>query len=133
VSEENVEVVKRVDALLRAGDVEGALGCFHPNTEWRVLEQQRELPTGGSGIDSLRSRWMPFEDAPEDAPDRFILGYLHLTSEVGEYIDADACVVTVDKDLHAAAVYEFEEGKIVRSTEGYPNKAAALRAVGPEA
>jgi hypothetical protein len=32
--------------------------------------------------------------------------------------------------LHAASVYEFEDDKILRSTEGYPNKAAALKAAG---
>jgi hypothetical protein len=69
---------------------------------------------------------MPFEDAP----DRFILGYMILTSDVDEYIDADTRVVTVEKGPSTAAVYEFEDGTIVRSTEGYPSKTAALKAVG---
>jgi hypothetical protein len=57
VSRENIETVQRVDALLRGGDVDGALACFHPNIEWRVLDQQRGLPNSGNGIDSLRGDW----------------------------------------------------------------------------
>jgi len=109
-----VEIVKRLDALLRANDIDGALTCFHPEVEWCAF---------GRGTDSLRVHLMPFEN---------VLGGMILTREVGEYIDRDAFVLCVAKDLSDADAYEFRDGKIVRATFGLASKAEALKAVGLE-
>jgi ketosteroid isomerase-like protein len=114
VSQENVEIVKRIDALLHASDIDGALACFHPEVGWSAF---------GGDIDSLRFHFMPHEN---------VLGVMILTPEVGEYIDRDAFVVCVAKDLRNADVYEFRDGKIIRAMFGLASKAEALKAVGLE-
>jgi ketosteroid isomerase-like protein len=61
-----------------------------------------------------------------------------------EYIDAGGSVVTVTRwratgkgsalviDLHSAEVFEFADGRVIRATVGYADRAVALKAV-PEA
>jgi len=128
VSEENVETVKRVDALLCAGDVEGALAQFHPGVEWRIIGAKPPIPSGGRGIDSLRKLFTP--EANPEIP--IILPH----AEADEYIDAGSCVIAIHRppllDDEDATVFELEDGKIVREVSGYPSRAAALQAVGPQ-
>ena len=126
--QENVEIVKRVDALLCASDIDGALACFDQEVEWRALGPDPGASAGGRGIDSLRAHWRPFADVP----DEYLMGVLVLTMEVGEYIDRGAYVVCVGRDAPDADAYEFKDGKIVRATFGHPSKADALQAVGLE-
>jgi len=127
MAQENVEVVKRVEALLHASDIDGALACFDREVEWRAFAPEPGASTSGQGIDSLRAHWVPL---PEDTPDEYLLGVLVLMTEVGEYVDRGAYVVCVGKDVPDADVYEFTDGKIIRATFGHPSKAHALKAVG---
>ena len=64
------------------------------------------------------------------------------TAEVEEYVDAGEFVVAVtswhatggtsglEVGQRTADLYEFEDGRIVRVTLGYPDKGAALKAAG---
>jgi hypothetical protein len=114
MSQENVESVKRIGALLRASDIDGALAFFDPEVEWCAF---------GGDIDSLRFHFMSHEN---------VLGVMILTPEVGEYIDRDAFVVCVARTLGNADVYEFRDSKIIRAMFGLASKAAALKAAGLE-
>src|SRR5271165_2097079 len=124
MSKENVETAMRVDALMRAGDVEGALDYFHPDVAWRIIDTQPPM-RAGRGVDSLRRLLTPGEDALFDV--------ILPPTEAEEYIDAGNYVITVFSvpllDDGEASIYEFEGGKSIRSIDGYPSKAEALKAV----
>lgn len=74
--------------------------------------------------------------------DQWSATFDEFTSEVGEYIDVGDCVVCVTHwrakgkgsglaiDLHAADIYEFSEGQVIRVTQGFPDKETALEAAG---
>jgi ketosteroid isomerase-like protein len=73
---------------------------------------------------------------------RWLTAFDEFTMEIKEYVDAGDSVVCVthshakgkasglEIDMHAAEVYEFEDGQIVRATLGYPDRGAALETVG---
>jgi ketosteroid isomerase-like protein len=131
MSQENVEKIKRAIASLNVGDDDGVLADFHPNVEWRDLMHAPDVPERVRGVAAVRT----IMDQWNEAFDEF-------TAEIDEYIDAGDRVVCVTHwrakgkgsgvaiDLHAADVYEFKDGQVVRVTQGYPDKAAALEAAG---
>ena len=127
-----MNTVKRSNAAINSGNYEEALGALHPEVEWRDLMHAPDAPEYVRGVPAVRalmSQWLTVWE--------------EFTMEIGEYIDAGNSVVCVthshgegkasglEIDLHAAEVYEFEDGQIVRVTWGYPDKGAALKAVGP--
>jgi ketosteroid isomerase-like protein len=128
---QNVEVVKRSNAAINSGEYDRALDALHPDVEWRDFMHAPDAPECVRGVPAVRalmSQWLTAFD--------------EFTMEIGEYIDAGDSVVCVthshgkgkasglEIDLHAAEVYEFEDGQIVRVTWGYADKSAALQAVG---
>jgi ketosteroid isomerase-like protein len=131
MSRENVETLRRIITSFNGGDHDGALADFHPDVEWRDLMHAPDVPERVSGVRAIRAIW----DQWEEAFDEFSL-------EVEEYVEVGDCVVTVDHwraqgkgsglalDLRTADVYEFKDRHIIRVTQGYPDKAAALAAVG---
>jgi len=133
VSQENVEVVRRANALLNAGDTEDAFALVHPDVEFRDLQNAPDLPEVMRGHESLRlvlRQWM-------DAYDEFGV-------EVYEYIDADPWVIAdvrwhgkakgseMPVDVRQVDMCRFVDGKIVEWVVGYPDLRAALKAVGLE-
>jgi hypothetical protein len=68
-------------------------------------------------------------------------GVDEFTATIEECVDAGDCAVSVTHwrakgkgsglalDLRAAEVYEFRRGRIIRVTQGYAGRAAALQAV----
>jgi ketosteroid isomerase-like protein len=133
VSQENVEIVRRLNAAFNSGDRGAALAYCHPDVDWRDLQHAPDAPERLRGLDAVFAYMDQWEDAFDD-----------FTAEVEEYIDAGACVLTVTHwrakgkdsglaiDLHTVDVVEFEGGKIVRITLGYATKDEALKAVGLE-
>jgi len=133
VSQENVEILRRSNDALRRGDLEGVYAEFDAEIEWCDLLHSPDSPERVVGLDSLREvlhqRLAAFDD---------------FTADVEEYIDAGDAVVTVTRwhgtgresginvDTYTAEVYEFANGRVVRATAGYPDKATALHAVGLE-
>jgi ketosteroid isomerase-like protein len=117
MSQENVEVCKRGNALFNTGDRDGALSDFHPDVEWRDLDHAPDALESVRGVAAVRAIW----DQWNEAFDEF-------TAETAEYIDVGDCVVCVTHwratgkasavavDLHRAEVYEFENGRIVRAS-----------------
>jgi ketosteroid isomerase-like protein len=130
MSRENVEIVERALSSFNAGDRDGALADLHPNVKWRDLQHAPDALESVRGVAAVRTIMEQWDEAFDE-----------FTADVEEYVDAGDCVVCVTHwratgkssglalDLRTADVYEFEEGKVARITQGYPNKNAALEAV----
>jgi ketosteroid isomerase-like protein len=125
MSEENVEVVRRVFEAYVGGDLEESLKYTDPDVVWNPVE---EAPRRGH--DAVRSNMERWESDWED---------LETTPE--EFIDAgDAVLVTVhfagrgrgsgiEVDARLYEVYRLRDGKIVRMDE-FTERSEALEAAG---
>jgi ketosteroid isomerase-like protein len=133
MSQENVETLRRSNAAFNRGDRATAFADYDSDIEVRDLQPAPDSPgrlVGRSAVDAYWAQW-------EDAFDEF-------TAEIEEYIDVGNYVVALTHwrakgrgtalrvDLCTADVFEFADGKIVRATLAYANKAEALKAVGLE-
>jgi hypothetical protein len=124
MSQENVEVVRRVNAAFAARDMDAYLAEHHPNVEIVVLRSQIEGPYRGHG-GLRRMLTEAFEadmelnfDEIRDCGDRvLVLGHQHAT------------VRGVPFDHILAEVYEIEGGK-VRRMQAFATVEAALDVVG---
>jgi ketosteroid isomerase-like protein len=129
-----VEVVRRANTLLNAGDWEALFALYHPDIELRDLHHAPDLPEvmrGADAINLVMANWIEVYD--------------EFGAEVYEYIDAHPWVICDTRwygkvkgsdvviDLHLADAYEVKNGKIVRAFNSYPDVAAALEAVALEA
>jgi|SRR5438067_6043440 len=133
MSQENVEIMRRISASFNRGDRDGALAHYHPDVEWRDLQHAPDTPESVHGLSALSLIWNQWEEAFDE-----------FGADIEEYIDAGACVVTVTRwrakgkesglalDLRTVDVYELANEKVVRVTMGYTDKAAALKAAGLE-
>jgi len=133
MSEENVEVVRRANVLFRAGDLEGLMGLYHRDAEWRDLQHAPDTPEAVHGQTAIYALWREWLETFDD-----------FTVEVYDYIDAHPWVVCPSRwygtgrqsgvtiDIHVADAVKVEEGKIVRVVLGYPDTDEALKAVGLE-
>jgi ketosteroid isomerase-like protein len=134
MSAKNVEMMRRSNAAFNRRDRNAASAFFHPDVEWRDLQHDLDTPECIHGRSALLALWDRWEEVFDD-----------FTAEIEEYIDAGESVVTVTRwratgkgsalviENHAAEVYEFLDGRIIRATLGYAGRAAALKAVGREA
>ena len=130
MSQENVEIVQRVNAAFNAHDIDGWLSFLDPEFEF-VDYMGAVAEESGSGIETVRRQ---IEGWYETFPD--------FRAATEEFIDAGDRVVCVTHwrgtgassglDYHqpAAEVYTLREGKIVRAELGFSDKAAALEAAG---
>jgi ketosteroid isomerase-like protein len=131
MSRENVEIVRRSNALFNTGDLDAASELAHPDIEFRDLQNAPDLPEALHGRDSLRLALTYWTDALDE-----------FGVEAYEYIDADPWVIAdvrwhgkgknseVRVDVRQADACRVEDGKIVEWVVGYPDVAAALKAVG---
>ena len=131
MSQENVEIVRRANAAFNKGDYDGYADRLHPEIEFRDhahAADASEMLKGTQALLSLLSEWREsFDD---------------FRAEISQYIDAGDHVVCVTRwtgtgkasdaavDVSQVDVYELRQGKIVRATLAYPDKATALEAVG---
>ena len=133
MSQENVEILRCAEAAFKRRDRDAAFADYHPDVEWRDLMHAPDTPEVIRGISALRANWDIWEEVFDD-----------FTAEVEEYVDLGDCVLAVTHwlakgkdsgvaiDLKTVDVYEFADGKVVRVTLSYPDKAAALKAMGLE-
>jgi len=133
VSQENVEILRRSIAAFNQRDRDGTFADYHPDVELRDLMNAPDTPELIRGISALRASWDTWEQVFDD-----------FTTEIEEYVDVGDCVLAVAHwrgkgkdsalaiDQKTVDVYEFADGKIVRVTLSYPDKDAALKAVGLE-
>jgi ketosteroid isomerase-like protein len=131
MSQENVEIVCRANAAFNSGDLNAALADYDPDVEWRDLLHAPDSQESVRGIAAVRAiieQWFAAFDT--------------FTADIEEYIDAGDMVVCVTRwraegkssgaavNQRQADICEIKHGRIVRVTLAYPDKAAALAAVG---
>jgi ketosteroid isomerase-like protein len=133
VSQENVEIVRSANAAFNRGDRDAMFAHYHHDVELRDLQHAPDAPEQVRGIEAVGSYMNRWVDAVDD-----------LTAEIEEYIDAGRAVVTLTRwrgtakgsdlviDLRTADVLELADGRIIRVTIGFADRAAALEAVGME-
>jgi ketosteroid isomerase-like protein len=140
VSEENVEVMRRIVAMFNeAGDIDRdeaqarAAAVFHPDVEVRDLQPPPDLPERVSGREAVVDNLLRWTDHLEE-----------WSVEVVEYVDAEPWVIcdsrwrAVGKGSEApvewrvAEAHEFRDGKIVREIYGFGGVDEALKALRAE-
>ena len=131
MSQENVETIRHLNALVNAGEGVAAAGHFHPDEEWRDLAHAPDTPEVLLGIEAIIA-----------AGEQWTQVFDEFKAEVYEYIDADPWVVcdtrwyrkgrgsAVGVDLRQADAYELKDGKVVGAVLAYPDTATALEALG---
>jgi len=134
MSERNVELVRRANALGNAPDWEGLLALVHPEIEWRDQMHAPDVPEVLHGIVEVRGLVSQWDEV-----------YEALTAEVLEYIDADPWVICVTRwhgegkgsgmplELRSFDAYEVDGERIVRSFGGYSDLASVRAAIGADA
>ncbi len=126
MSQENVEVVRRLYEAFMRGDRSAIVADLHPEIEWRSIEDT-ETHHGHHGVATSVGSWLEtWEDHDLKAE---------------EYLDAgDQVVVTVrfrgrgrrsgaNVEARYFAVWRLRDGRAVAYCE-YPSKAEAFEAVG---
>jgi uncharacterized protein len=131
MSQENVEILRRVNAAANEGDLAAVAASYAPDVEWRDLQHAPDTPAVVHGIEAVKRIWSAWLDAFPD-----------LQIDILEYINLGDTVVCpthwhgsgdgsgAPVELHVVDVYELQGGKIVRVAFGYQSKEAALEAIG---
>lgn len=128
---QNVEVIRRGNALLNAGEVDAAIELYHPDVEVRDLQHAPDAAEVVPGVDAFRVLAAQWSEV-----------YSDLRAEVYEYIDAGSWVICDTRwhgtvrgsdfpiDIRVADAYEVKEGRIVRAIMSYSDVARAREALG---
>ena len=131
MSQENVEVVKRANALLNQGDWDELALLWDPDIVFLDLRNAADTQQALEGSQSVLALLAQWSEVFDD-----------FGVEVYEYMDAHAYVVCDSRwyatgkqsqmpvDVRQTDGYELRDGKIISITLGYANAADALKAVG---
>ena len=131
MSQENVEVVLRANAAANSGDDAGAAEAWHPDAELRDLAHAVDTTQTVSGRDAVLALWSQWRETFDE-----------FRAEIEETVDCGTHVICATRwvgkgsasgvtvDVSQVDVYELRDGKIVRATLAYPDKATALEAMG---
>jgi ketosteroid isomerase-like protein len=129
MSQENVEIVRRLAERINARDIEGMLPLISPEIEYRTREDEPD-----ADVFRGRKEFAKFADSWLGAFDDYEV-------EIYEYIDAGEYVVVPGRargrgrksgiavDAEETWVWRVRDGKAVECRE-YATKAEALEAVG---
>jgi uncharacterized protein len=129
MSHENVEVVKRANALTNEGDLDAAFRLLHPDIEWVIAKEHPDARTvtGYEAVEVYRREWQ------EMLPD--------VRVEFDRLLDTGNAVVAIgtvrgtgagsgaDVRVPIGFVFTLRDGLIARAEE-YLNPAEALDAAG---
>jgi ketosteroid isomerase-like protein len=133
MSQENIDMLLRAVAVTNAGDIEAAVDLYHPDAELRDLQHPPDTPELLRGRDEIMASLRQWAEVLDD-----------WNIEVHEYVDAHPWVVaeltwhatgkgsSTPIEWRVAEAYEVKDHKIARVLAGFPDAAAALRAVGLE-
>ena len=131
MSEENVEIVRRMWQAFADGGLDALAEFWDDAINWRAIEGALDDVGEIQGAQAMRrylQDWLDtFEDITSvptellDAGDDKVIAVLHVTGR--------ARLSGVTPELRYAIVYTLREGKIVRGRE-YGNRQEALAAVG---
>jgi ketosteroid isomerase-like protein len=128
---DNVDVVLSANAAANGGDYAGAAAAWHPDAELRDLAYAVDTEPTVKGRDTVLALWSQWRETFDE-----------FRAEIEETVDCGTHVVCATRwvgrgsasgvavDVSQVDVYEVRDGKIVRATLAYPDKAAALEAVG---
>jgi ketosteroid isomerase-like protein len=131
MSQENVEIVRKLNALANAGDWDAAFELYHPDAELRDLQHAPDMPEVIRGVDALRAVVAGWTEV-----------YDEFRAEVYKYVDAHPWVICdvrwhgkvkgseMPIDLHVADAYELKDGKVIRTINSCADVPTALEAVG---
>ena len=131
MSEENVEVVRQLNAALNRGDFEGQLSYLADDAEIRDLRSAPDQPVTVTGREAIRGVWAEWNSAFDE-----------LRADVDEWIEAGDAVIAhahwwgtgresgVVIDTRQYDLFELKGGKVVRAVLGYGSKQEALEAAG---
>ena len=131
MSQENVELVRRINASFVAGEVEGLIELYHEDAEWRDLQHAPDTPEAVRGRAAILALWAQWTEVFDE-----------FKADVFDYIDADPWVICDSHwqgtgkgsdlviDLRCADAIEVRNGKIARVVLGYPDVPTARKAVG---
>jgi ketosteroid isomerase-like protein len=131
MSQENVEIVKAMNATLNGGDLDGALTRVSRDAEVRDLANGPDQPTVIRGTDQMKQVWALWLEAFDE-----------LHAHLEEVFDAGNAVVCkahwigrgttsgMSIDARQFDVFELRDGTIIRAVLGNRSKGEALKAVG---
>jgi ketosteroid isomerase-like protein len=130
MSQENVEIVRRLYAMFPDRDVAPAEDLVHPDG---VFDVSRNVFNPGvhRGLDGFRrfveqvdEMWEDFRIEPEeliDAGDKVV---------VRSRMSGKGRESGVETEMQIYGIWEFQEGKVLRFTGGYRDRAEVLKAAG---
>ena len=133
MSEKNIELLRRANALGNEGNFEALIALYHPDVEFRDVAHAPDLPEAVRGRDAVLSVFEQWRSVLDD-----------WRVEVLDYIDADpwvVCEVTwtavgaasgVTSEFRGADAYEVIDGLIKRVVMGFADVAAATKAIKQE-
>jgi ketosteroid isomerase-like protein len=130
VSEENVELIRRLNALCNAGDYEAMTGFFAPDADIVDYTPLADMPSSVRGHDEMRAlldAWTEgfsgFTAEMLDAEDR---GDFVVASTRWRFVAADTGIETT---WTGAEAWEIRAGKVVWAQVGFRDREGAVAAV----
>jgi ketosteroid isomerase-like protein len=131
MSQENVEIVRRLWQAFVDGGLDALMEYFDPEVNWRAMEGAPDDVGEMQGKDAVRRYLQDWLDTFEgitsiptdvtDAGDDLVVAALHVTGR--------ARLSGIETELRYAVVYTFRDGRIVRGRE-YADRQQALEAAG---
>jgi ketosteroid isomerase-like protein len=127
MSHENVELAKRLNAMLAAGDINGAQALLADDLVVGELHAPLDEPSVFYGREAVLGHWAATIEVFDDSH-----------REINEWLDVGDWVVTVGRwktgraevDGHAIDAERWQDGKLVRLLLGFGSKTKALKAAG---
>jgi len=131
VSQANVEIAARSNALFNAGEIEAAFELVHPDIEFRDLQHAPDVPEAVRGVEALQVVLAVWSDT-----------FAELQVDALDYVDAGSWVIAdvrwrgtgkgseIVIDARQADALRIADGKIIAWIVGYPNVDAALADLG---
>ena len=136
MSEENVEIVRRVFDAVARGDTEAILSLYDPDIEWdgsrhrwaEVMGGKMATWQGHKGLRKWSREYYEMWETLEDEVEELIEAGDRVVSVVTTRARGGASGVEVEWK-HNAGVWTVQEGKIIRVV-WFPTRAEALEAAG---
>ena len=136
MSQENVEIVRRVFAAVARGDTEAVLSLYDPDVEWdgsrhawaTVMGDTQAGWRGHEGLRKWSREYYAMWEALDDEVEELIEAGDRVVSVVTTRARGRASGIEVEWK-HNAGVWTVQEGKIVRVV-WFPTCAEALEAAG---
>jgi ketosteroid isomerase-like protein len=126
---DNVEIAKRANASLNAGDVEGFLELIDPDAELIDLANAPDQDQAIKGKDAIREAWTLWTEAFDE-----LRAEVTEYTAVGDFVICDTHWVGQGKgsgisiDVRQFDLFEVRDGKWIAATLGLKSKKEALEA-----